>query len=146
VFEARRAESRVLVTLDRDFGKALRFPPATTAGVVVLDLGPPPNSQALLDRLNAFLAILPTRPLAGTPWTIEPAACASTSLTAISEGQSASFGTCRSNFSTADLAGVKRSTPKQKTADMGRASGKRRFASVLLRQERQFKASESGRE
>jgi hypothetical protein len=62
----------VLVTLDRDFGQALRFPPATTAGVVVLDLGPPPNSQALLDRLNAFLAILPTRPLAGTLWTIEP--------------------------------------------------------------------------
>jgi hypothetical protein len=62
----------VLVTLDRDFGQALRFPPATTAGVVVLDLGPPPNPQVPLDRLNTFLANLPTRPLAGTLWTIEP--------------------------------------------------------------------------
>lgn len=72
VFDVCKAENRVLVTLDRDFGQVLRFPPEQTAGIVVLDLGPRPGPQALLDRLHAFLAVLATRPLDGTLWIVEP--------------------------------------------------------------------------
>jgi len=36
-YEACRAERRVLVTLDRDFGEVLRFPPEDTAGIAILD-------------------------------------------------------------------------------------------------------------
>ena len=31
------AESRILITLDRDFGEVLRFPPEKIAGIVILD-------------------------------------------------------------------------------------------------------------
>lgn len=72
VFEACRAEGRVLITLDRDFGQVLRFPPAGTSGVVILDLGPRPGPQALLDRLKSFLAVLASRPLTGRLWIVEP--------------------------------------------------------------------------
>jgi predicted nuclease of predicted toxin-antitoxin system len=40
LFEVCRRESRALVTLDRDFGQVLRYPPAATAGIVVLEIGP----------------------------------------------------------------------------------------------------------
>lgn len=39
VYQACVAEGRALITLDRDFGQVPRFPPARTAGIVVLDLG-----------------------------------------------------------------------------------------------------------
>jgi hypothetical protein len=72
VFAACRAEGRVLITLDRDFGQILRFPPADTSGVVILELGPRPGPQALLDRLAAFVAVLASRPLTGRLWIVEP--------------------------------------------------------------------------
>jgi hypothetical protein len=37
LFEVCGRESRALVTLDRDFGQVLRYPPAVTAGIVVLE-------------------------------------------------------------------------------------------------------------
>ena len=40
IFAVCAAEGRVLVTLDRDFGEVLRFPPEQSAGIVILDLGP----------------------------------------------------------------------------------------------------------
>jgi hypothetical protein len=72
VFEARRAEGRVLITLDRDFGQGLRFPPADTSGVVILDPGPRPGPQALLDRLKSLFAVLASRPRTGRLWSVEP--------------------------------------------------------------------------
>jgi len=40
LFEACKHEGRALVTLDRDFSQVLRYPPAATAGIVILELGP----------------------------------------------------------------------------------------------------------
>jgi len=40
VFEVSVREGRTLVTLDRDLGQVLRFPPAASAGIIVIDLGP----------------------------------------------------------------------------------------------------------
>jgi predicted nuclease of predicted toxin-antitoxin system len=37
LYEVCRHEGRVLVTLDHDFGQTLRFPPETTAGIVVIE-------------------------------------------------------------------------------------------------------------
>ncbi|MBI1774311.1 MAG: DUF5615 family PIN-like protein [Proteobacteria bacterium] len=72
LFEVCAGEGRALVTLDHDFGQVLRFPPAKSAGVAILELGPRVTTEALLDRLRSLLAILETRPLAGALWIIEP--------------------------------------------------------------------------
>jgi predicted nuclease of predicted toxin-antitoxin system len=36
LYEVCRAEGRILITLDRDFGEILRFPPENTPGIVIL--------------------------------------------------------------------------------------------------------------
>ena len=72
VFEACIAEGRTLVTLDRDFGQVLRFPPTQTAGVVVLELGGRASVSRLLGRLQGFLTFAATRPVVGELWIIEP--------------------------------------------------------------------------
>ena len=40
LFEVCCAEARALVTLDRDFGQVMRFPPEKSAGIIILDVGP----------------------------------------------------------------------------------------------------------
>jgi predicted nuclease of predicted toxin-antitoxin system len=72
LFEVCRRESRALVTLDRDFGQVLRYPPAASAGIVVLEIGPRATHRALLDRVREFLALLNTRSPAGELWIVEP--------------------------------------------------------------------------
>jgi hypothetical protein len=72
LFEVCRAEARALVTLDRDFGQVMRFPPEMSAGIVILDVGPQVTVQGILDRLKDFLAVLKTRPVSGALWIIEP--------------------------------------------------------------------------
>ena len=72
LFKACAVEGRALVTLDRDFGQVLRFPPEKTAGVVILEVGPHATLRAILDRLRDLLAVLETRPLAGALWIVEP--------------------------------------------------------------------------
>jgi predicted nuclease of predicted toxin-antitoxin system len=72
VFHACAAEDRTLVTLDRDFGQVLRFPPEHSAGIVILVLGGPASLQLLLDRLRDFLALASTRPVDGALWIVEP--------------------------------------------------------------------------
>lgn len=37
LYETCKREDRVLITLDRDFGEVLRFPPEDMRGIVVLD-------------------------------------------------------------------------------------------------------------
>ena len=72
LFEICRREGRALITLDRDFAQVLRFPPHTTSGIVVLDLGPHPSSAALHNRLHDLCLTLETRNPAGELWIVEP--------------------------------------------------------------------------
>lgn len=72
VFEVCCRESRVLITLDRDFGQVLRFPPERSAGLVILELGPCASPQAIDERLRQFLPVLETHTLAGCLWIVEP--------------------------------------------------------------------------
>ena len=72
LFRICAAEGRVLITLDRDFGQVLRFPPEKSAGIVILDTGPRPTQQGLLDRMHDFLATLATQPLDRKLWIVEP--------------------------------------------------------------------------
>ncbi len=46
-------ESRVLVTLDHDFGQVLRYPPERSAGIVILEPGSQltPNTARSIDRV-----------------------------------------------------------------------------------------------
>jgi hypothetical protein len=39
LFEVCTAERPALITLDRDFGQVLRYPPAASAGIVILEIG-----------------------------------------------------------------------------------------------------------
>jgi predicted nuclease of predicted toxin-antitoxin system len=66
------AEGRVLITLDRDFGQVLRFPPEKSAGVVILEMGPRARTQSMLDRLSDFLCLAETRSVTGALWIVEP--------------------------------------------------------------------------
>jgi predicted nuclease of predicted toxin-antitoxin system len=72
LFEVCSAERRVLITLDRDFGHVLRFPPEKSAGIVILEVGARTTLGALLDRLHDFLAVLESRSVAGALWIVEP--------------------------------------------------------------------------
>jgi predicted nuclease of predicted toxin-antitoxin system len=72
LFEICVAEGRALVTLDRDFGQITRFPPRTSAGIIVLDVGQRTTLQAINSRLRDFLAILENQPVQGALWIIEP--------------------------------------------------------------------------
>lgn len=72
VFRVCLDEGRALITLDRGFGHVFRFPPARSAGIVVLELGRQLSPQGLIDRLRDFIAMLETQPLAGRLWIVEP--------------------------------------------------------------------------
>jgi hypothetical protein len=65
-------EGRTLVTLDRDLGQVLRFPPATSAGIIVIDLGPRATHQRLLERTRELLAMVETRSPSRSLWIVEP--------------------------------------------------------------------------
>jgi predicted nuclease of predicted toxin-antitoxin system len=72
VFEACLAESRTLVTMDRDFGHVHRFPPKVTAGIVILEMGGPASLRLLRARLGDFLSLAATRSVSGELWIVEP--------------------------------------------------------------------------
>jgi predicted nuclease of predicted toxin-antitoxin system len=72
LFDVCAGEGRALVTLDRDFGQVLRFPPEKSAGIVVLELGPSPSLQNLYERLHGLLAVLDTQILPCALWIVEP--------------------------------------------------------------------------
>jgi predicted nuclease of predicted toxin-antitoxin system len=71
LFEVCKSESRALITLDRDFGQVLRYPPSASAGIVILEVGPRP-SPALLDRVRELLIVLRTQSPDGSLWIVEP--------------------------------------------------------------------------
>lgn len=72
IFGACARERRALITLDRDFGHVLRFPPERAAGVVILELGGPASLALLHDRLRDFLSVSAQRDVTGELWIVEP--------------------------------------------------------------------------
>lgn len=66
------AEVRVLVTLDRDFGEVLRFPPEATAGIVVFASHGRMTKAVIAARMADLAAMLKTEPLSGHLWIVEP--------------------------------------------------------------------------
>lgn len=71
IFHICADEGRVLITLDRDFGEVLRFPPAQSAGIVILDLGPRATPTRLLQRLGDFLSVAGRQDVTGKLWIVE---------------------------------------------------------------------------
>jgi predicted nuclease of predicted toxin-antitoxin system len=72
VFEISAREGRVLVTLDRDLGQVLRFPPEKSAGIVVIEVGPRASHRGLLDRTRELLRMFETRSPERALWIVEP--------------------------------------------------------------------------
>ena len=72
IYRACRDESRVLVTLDRDFGQTIRFPPEATAGIVVLECKGRLSPTMILARLTELATLLRTRPIDRELWIVEP--------------------------------------------------------------------------
>jgi predicted nuclease of predicted toxin-antitoxin system len=71
VFEVATREGRALVTLDRDLGQVLRFPPGASPGIIVIDPGPRASHRGLLERTRELLAVLKTRSPTGALWIVE---------------------------------------------------------------------------
>ena len=72
LYEACRLAGQVLVTLDRDFGEVLRFPPEATAGIAVLDCRGRLSPSSIRARMNDLAGLFETHPIAGRLWIVEP--------------------------------------------------------------------------
>jgi predicted nuclease of predicted toxin-antitoxin system len=72
VFEVSVREGRALVTLDRDLGQVLRFPPGASAGIIVIDPGSRGSHRSLLERARELLAMVETRSPDRALWIVEP--------------------------------------------------------------------------
>ena len=72
IYDVCRDEGRVLVTLDRDFGQTIRFPPETTSGIVVIECKGRMSPAMILARLSELIALLGTRPIDRELWIVEP--------------------------------------------------------------------------
>jgi len=72
VFAVSAGERRVLVTLDRDLGQVLRFPPSSSAGIIVIDAGPRASHRGLLGRIRELLTMLETHSPDRALWIVEP--------------------------------------------------------------------------
>lgn len=72
IFEICGSEGRTLITLDRDFGHVLRFPPAASHGIVILAMSDRSTADEMATRLQEFLAVLTIRTLDRELWIVEP--------------------------------------------------------------------------
>jgi predicted nuclease of predicted toxin-antitoxin system len=72
IYEVCRQESRVLVTLDHDFGQTIRFPPEATAGIVVIECKGRVSPSMILARMNELTTLLRTKPIDRELWIVEP--------------------------------------------------------------------------
>ena len=72
LYEACRIEGRVLVTLDRDFGEVLRFPPEDSAGIAILDCRGRLSPSTVLARINELALVLAIQSISGQLWIVEP--------------------------------------------------------------------------
>ena len=71
LYDACRAEHRILITLDMDFANPLRFPPESTAGIIVLRPARPLMSLIRSALLNA-LDRISSQFTEGSLWIVEP--------------------------------------------------------------------------
>jgi predicted nuclease of predicted toxin-antitoxin system len=72
LYEACRSEGRVLITLDRDFGEVLRFPPEGTAGIAILDCRGRLSPVTIGARIKELTALLEVQRIDGQLWIVEP--------------------------------------------------------------------------
>lgn len=72
IYEVCLAESRVLVTLDHDFGHALRFPPDVTAGIAILECRGLQSPRAIKARIAELIVVLRSNSIEGQLWIVEP--------------------------------------------------------------------------
>jgi predicted nuclease of predicted toxin-antitoxin system len=70
--ETCRAADQVLITLDRDFGEVIRFPPEATPGIVVLDCRGRLSPTMVLTRIREFIAAARDHEVRGHLWIVEP--------------------------------------------------------------------------
>ncbi|MBP6010873.1 MAG: DUF5615 family PIN-like protein [Alphaproteobacteria bacterium] len=73
VYRSCKAAGQVLVTLDRDFGEVIRFPPEPTAGIVVLDCRGRLSAIAIRARIKELASLLEGNDIRGHLWIVEPA-------------------------------------------------------------------------
>lgn len=71
LIEVCRVEGRTLISLDMDFANILRFPPARSAGVVVLRLPEPLTLAVIEDALERFAIAASGIDLSGKLWIID---------------------------------------------------------------------------
>jgi predicted nuclease of predicted toxin-antitoxin system len=71
IYQTCMRTGRALITLDLDFSNPLRFPPAPTAGILVLR-PPRPVLPQIQATLASALPLLGRTPLAGKLWIVEP--------------------------------------------------------------------------
>ncbi len=71
LFEICAVEKLCLVTLDLDFSDVVRFPPQTSAGIVVIRVPRNPSLRLLEKLVTEFLTLLETEPLQQNLWIVE---------------------------------------------------------------------------
>lgn len=72
VLQAAVGEERVLVTMDRDFGNVLAYPPERTAGIVTIDCAGRASRVLICALINGFLEALSGQEIPGRLWIVEP--------------------------------------------------------------------------
>ena len=72
IYEVCKEESRVLVTLEHDFGQTIRFPPEATAGIVVIECKGRVSPSMILARMDEIDRFLRTTPIDRELWIVEP--------------------------------------------------------------------------
>ncbi len=71
LFQVCQSEARCLVTFDLDFANVLRFPPANSAGIVIIRMPKNPTLATLESLVKQFLFALEVTPIAGKLWIVE---------------------------------------------------------------------------
>jgi predicted nuclease of predicted toxin-antitoxin system len=72
IFQVCCEEQRTLITLDRDFGNLLRFPPHRSAGIAIIDLGHAASLSSMTHRLTDFVDLATRESIDGKLWIVEP--------------------------------------------------------------------------
>lgn len=72
VLAAARAEGRVLVTNDHDFGNVLRYPPGGTSGIAVLNPPGRASRHVLRILVEGLLSAIEEKTIHGKLWIVEP--------------------------------------------------------------------------
>src|ERR671916_742637 len=71
IYEHCANEGRALVTLDRDFGQTIRFPPKASAGIAMLECSGRLSPPLILARLAELAVLLQTKSIEGQLWIVE---------------------------------------------------------------------------